>query len=32
MFERIGTISFPISDIEKSSTWYQKLLGFKEVY
>lgn len=32
MIERIVTICLPVSDIEKSSKWYQELLGFKVVY
>ncbi|KOO51189.1 VOC family protein [Viridibacillus arvi] len=32
MIERIDTICLQVSNIEKSSNWYQELLGFKEVY
>ncbi|MGE7771018.1 VOC family protein [Viridibacillus arvi] len=32
MIERIVTICLPVSDIKKSSKWYQELLGFKVVY
>lgn len=30
LFEKIDTICLKVSDVEKSSLWYQDILGFKE--
>ncbi|GAA0595096.1 hypothetical protein GCM10009001_09030 [Virgibacillus siamensis] len=32
LFERIDTICFTVSDIEKSAIWYEEVLGFKVAY
>lgn len=32
MFERIDTICLTVSDVERSSSWYQEVLGLKEVF
>lgn len=32
MFEKIDTICLTVSDVERSSSWYQEILGLKEVF
>lgn len=32
MIERIDTLCLKVSDVEKSSKWYQELLGFKVAF